>query len=112
MAGGLESGVGGFGDFGVGDQFTDVGVENRSWVVHRGPGVGGDRRDRLVHGRVLGQDAGELRTGFDHSGDDIAVAVGGIPADQDVGGAGRFGGVDRFGDQRGSVFARSRAAAA
>lgn len=48
--GGGERGEDGFGDFGVGDQLTGVGIGDRAGVVHRHPGVVGDGGHRPYHG--------------------------------------------------------------
>ena len=48
VTGGPESGIGDFGDLGIGDPGAGVGIAHGAGVAHRGPGVVGDRGDRRV----------------------------------------------------------------
>src|SRR6478672_231394 len=52
---GSKGGVGGFGDFGIGDPVAGVGVTDRTWIGHRGPRLLGDGTDCGGHGGVLAQ---------------------------------------------------------
>lgn len=112
-------GVGGrevlhFGHLGVGDQVAGVRVGDRARVVHGRVPLVGDGRDRGVDRLVLGQGEREPGSGFDDRGDDLAVAVRGVAADEDVVRvrASGLGGVDRLGDHTGSALGGSGASRA
>ena len=97
--GGRESGVGDFGDLGVGDPVAGVGVTDRARITHRGPRAVLDRRDRRPHRGVLGHDEGEPGTGASARVHHGAGAVGRVAADQDLPGRARgAGGGDGLGD--------------
>ena len=57
--------------------------------MHRGPRVLGDGGDRPVHRRILGEHDGEPHARLDAGADHRAVAVGGVPAHQDLPGRAR-----------------------
>ena len=104
--GGTESGVGGFGDFGIGDPCAGVGVAHCAGVVDRGPGVIADGLDGRSDGAGLGQHQREVGTGASAGIDHGAVAVGRVSAHQDLpADTGGAGGGDCLGDHPGCALA-------
>ena len=89
LGGGERGERGNLGDLGVADQLAGVGIVDRARVVHRGPGILGNGRDRLGHRRVLHHHQGEPGPGPPAGHGDRAVAVGGVAADHDLTGGAR-----------------------
>jgi len=93
-----ERGVGDFGDLGVGDPLTGVGVGHGTGVTHRDPRILADGADRAEYRSGLGQHEGEPGASVQHRSDDLAVAERGITPAHDGARAEGFHGVDGFGD--------------
>src|SRR6478672_7090489 len=107
IGGGRKGGVDDFGDVGIRDPLTGVGIDDRAGIAHRCPGVGVDGGDRPLDRSVAGHHQREARAMSDTRGHHRAVAVSRIAPDQNLGaGSGGAGGADRLGDHAPGALAR------